>query len=139
MNTTYIQKCLASLELAYEHWKVLSKEDPMYDIFRAACVKEFELILEQSGKLLKKALKPYFATSKELDRLFYKDIFRHAAKHSLMELEESERWILYRDSRNETAHEYGEDLVEKTMSLIPDFIRDTKKLILILENHNHNS
>ena len=139
MNTTYIKKCLASLELAYEHRKSLSPDDRMYDIFRAACVKEFELILEQSGKLLKKALKPFFATSKELDRLTYKDIFRHAAKHSLIELEETERWFLYRDSRNETAHEYGEDLAEKTMNLLPDFIRDTKKLILILDSHNESS
>ncbi len=139
MSTIYIQKCLVSLELAYEHWKLLSKDDRMYDIFRAACIKEFELILEQSGKLLKKALKPYFATSKELDRLTYKDIFRHAAKHSLIELVETERWFLYRDSRNETAHEYGEDLSEKTMNLLPDFICDTKKLILIIENQNENS
>ncbi len=51
MNTAYIRKCLASLELAYEHWKSLSRVDGMYDIFRAACVREFELILEQSGKL----------------------------------------------------------------------------------------
>lgn len=139
MNTAYIQKCLASLELAYEHWKSIPPSDGMYDIFRAACVKEFELILEQSGKLLKKALKPYLATSKELDRLTYKDIFRHAAKYSLLELEESERWFLYRDSRNETGHEYGEDLAEKSMLLIPDFIRDIKKLILIIENQNENS
>ena len=53
MNTAYIQKCLASLELAYEHWKSISQGDGMYDIFRAVCVKEFELILEQSGKLPK--------------------------------------------------------------------------------------
>ncbi len=139
MSTIYIQKCLVSLELAYEHWKLLSKDDRMYDIFRAACIKEFELILEQSGKLLKKALKPYFATSKELDRLTYKDIFRHAAKHSLIELVETERWFLYRDSRNETAYEYGEDLAEKTMNLLTDFICDTKKLILIIENQNENS
>ncbi len=26
----------------------------MYDIYRAACVKEFELVLEQNGKLLRK-------------------------------------------------------------------------------------
>jgi hypothetical protein len=53
MNIAYIEKCLASLELAYKHWKSLSPSDGMYDIFRAACVKEFELILEQSGKLPK--------------------------------------------------------------------------------------
>ena len=139
MNVTYVQKCLDSLELAYENWKLLPSEDKMFDIFRSACIKEFELILEQSGKLLKNVIKPYFATSKEVDRLTYKDIFRHAAKHDILELEETERWFLYRDSRNETAHEYGEDLADKTMFLLPDFIRDTKKLILIIESKNEES
>lgn len=40
-----------------------------------------------------------------------------------------QRWLIYRDSRNETAHEYGEDLAEKTIVLIPGFINDAKMLI----------
>ena len=37
----------------------------MYDIYRAACVKEFELVLEQSGKLLRKRLAAWFASNRQ--------------------------------------------------------------------------
>ena len=40
---------------------------PMF--YRAACVKEFELILEQSGKLLRKRLAAFFASNRQADRL----------------------------------------------------------------------
>lgn len=47
-----------------------------YDMYRSASVKEFEIILEQCGKLLRKALKPYFHSSKSVDQLYYKDVFK---------------------------------------------------------------
>ena len=53
----------------------------MYDIYRAASVKEFELVLEQSGKLLRKRLAAWFASNRQADRLPFKDLFRHAARH----------------------------------------------------------
>jgi nucleotidyltransferase substrate binding protein (TIGR01987 family) len=99
-----------------------------YEIFRNATVKGFELTLEISGKLLRKAIKPYFASSQLVDKLTYKEVFRHAAKHSLMSVEEVERWFNYRDNRNTIAHDYGESFAEETLTLLPDFIADAKKL-----------
>ena len=104
-------------------------ESIQYDMYRSACVKEFEIILEQSGKLLKKALKPYFHSSKEADRLYFKDIFRHAANHSLITIEQAERWLKYRDNRNNTAHDYGEGFAEQTIVLLPQFIVDADSVI----------
>ena len=83
----------------------LKRSDPAYigyDVFRAACVKEFELVLEQSGKLLRKRLAGYFASHRQADRLAFKDLFRHAAKHGLIAPAACERWLEYRDARNET-------------------------------------
>lgn len=60
---------------------MLKKENPdniEYDIYRSACIKEFEIILEQSGKSLRKILNPYFHTSKEVDKLYFKEVFRYA-------------------------------------------------------------
>ena len=119
INTDYLLRCIETLERAFIALQNLSTEDPMRDIYRAACVKEFEIILEQSGKLLKKRLQPYFATPKHADRLTFKDIFRHAAKHGLLELDESERWLIYRDNRNETAHDYGEGFANETLKCNP--------------------
>ncbi len=115
---------------------MLSQSDPQkieYDLYRSACVKEFELILEQIGKLFKKCLKPYFHSSKVVDSLFFKDVFRHAANHGLISLEEAERWIKYRDNRNSTAHDYGVGFAEETLLLLPTFLEDAKRAILAIE------
>jgi nucleotidyltransferase substrate binding protein (TIGR01987 family) len=124
LNTDYFARCVASLEQAYSALSQQPTDSIIYDIYRAACVKEFEIILEQTGKLLKKCLKPYFATSKQVDGLNFKDIFRYAAKHGLISIEEAERWLGYRDNRNDTAHHYGIGFADDTLALLPQFIVD---------------
>lgn len=128
LNTDYFARCIATLERAQAYLMEHVGDEAMYDIYRAACVKEFEIILEQSGKLLKKCLKPYFASPKQVDALTFKDVFRHAAKHDLISLDAAERWLLYRDNRNDTAHDYGEGFAEETLNLLPQFIADAKQL-----------
>ena len=107
--------------------------DFLYDIYRAACVKEFELVLEQSGKLLRKRLAAFFASNRQADRLAFKDLFRHAAKHGLMTSDTVEHWLQYRDNRNDTAHNYGEDFAETTLKLLPAFVADAKALADMIE------
>ena len=50
-------------------------------------------MLEQSGILLKKRLRPYFASNRHADRLTFKNIFRHAARDDLISVEAYERWL----------------------------------------------
>ena len=109
------------------------QDEPLYDIYRAACVKEFELVLEQSGNLLRKRLAAYFSSNRQADRLPFKDLFRHAARHGLMDVEASERWLAYRDNRNHPAHDCGEDFAEQTLKLLPTFIADAKVLADMIE------
>ncbi len=132
IDTASLRRCIGTLELALggigEHRET---NDFVYDIYRAACVKEFELVLEQSGKLLRKRLAAYFATNRQADRLTFKDLFRHAARHGLIEADAAERWLAYRDNR--TAHDYGAGFAESTMKLLPTFIVDAKALAGVLE------
>ena len=93
----------------------------------------FELVLEQSGKLLRKRLAAFFASNRQADRLVFKDLFRHAAKHGLMDADTAERWLQYRDNRNDTAHDYGEDFAVATLKLLPAFLSDAKALADIIE------
>ena len=132
INLDYLNRCITTLENAYRH---LLNEDPndiLYDIYRAACVKEFELVLEQSGKLLKKRISVYFASNKAVDKLSFKEIFRRAVMHTLIDIDTSERWLAYRDNRNNTAHDYGEEFAETTLKLLPQFIIDAKALSLAI-------
>lgn len=132
IDVAFLERCIKALEVSLE---MLNKSDPAdieYDVYRSACVKEFEIILEQSGKLLKKCLKPYFHSAKAADELYFKDIFRYAAKHNLITLEESERWLQYRDNRNTTVHDYGAGFAEETLKLLPQFITDAKNLVRVI-------
>ena len=134
IDTTFLRRCIATLELALEHLKRAGEADIIYDLHRAACVKEFELVLEQSGKLLRKRLAPYFASNRQADRLVFKDLFRHAAKHGLIDADAVERWLRYRDNRNQTAPDYGSGFAVATLKLLPGFIADAEALADTIES-----
>ncbi len=139
VDTEYYERCIKTLQNAYT---LLSKEnlDTIgYEIYRSACIKEFEIILEQSGKLLRKVLNPYFHSSKEVDKLYFKDLFRHAVLRSLITDEACQRWLEYRDNRNNTAHDYGVNFAEETLALLPAFIADSVELAEMIKQQNHAS
>ncbi|MEA1955303.1 MAG: HI0074 family nucleotidyltransferase substrate-binding subunit [Campylobacterota bacterium] len=133
LDTTYIKRCNEALDRAFTCLKKYDEEDIEFDIYRSAVIKEFEIILEQSGKLLKKVLKPYMHTNKAVDKLVFKDIFRQAGLHGLLNVDEVKRWLEYRDNRNSTSHDYGEFLANETLVLIPQFIKDVKKIIEVID------
>lgn len=70
-----------------------------------------------------------------MDRLNFKDIFRYAAKHGLISLEESERWLIYRDHRNDTAHDYGVNFADEILQLLPQFICDAYRANETIKSH----
>ena len=133
IDAAFLRRCLRTLEHALTALQRTDPGDIEYDIFRAACVKQFELVLEQSGKLLRKRLAPYFASHRQADRLAFKDLFRHAARHGLITPDACERWLEYRDARNETAHDYGELLAETTLEMLPRFVADARNLASMIE------
>jgi len=128
LNTEHLGRCIQTLEGSLELLRDSEPETIDHEIYRNATVKGFELTLEVAGKLLRKTLKPYFASSRAVDKLYFKDLFRHAAKHGLLTVEEVERWFLYRDNRNTTAHDYGAKFAAETLRLMPGFITDSKRL-----------
>ena len=137
IDTTFLRRCIATLEHSLgEPRERRDPDDVVYDIYRAACVKEFELVLERTGKLLRKRLAAYFASNRQADRLNFNDLFRHAARHDLMDAEAVERWLGYRENRNDTAHDYGEDFAEATFKLLPAFVDDAKALADMIERAN---
>ena len=132
IDTQFLARCIKALEMAFEQLNKTEESEIEYDIYRSAVIKEFEIILEQSGKLLKKRLRPYFHSNKSADQLPFKQLFRHAGNHGLLSREEVERWLQYRDNRNATSHDYGIGLAQQTLPLIPQFIKDAQKLTAIL-------
>lgn len=133
LDTTYLERCIATLEKAYSLLQKTKQEEIDFDLYISACVKEYEIIIEQCGKLLRKALKPYLHSSQAVDKLYFKDIFRQCVLKSIIPLELCEHFLEYRDNRNNTAHDYGVSFAEETLILLPRFIEDAKSLVECLK------
>lgn len=134
INTELLQRYILTLEKSYSMLQQVQEGTIDYELYRNSLVKGFEMTLEQSGKLLKKVLNPYFASKKMVDMLSFKDVFRQAHKHSLITEEETARWMKYRDNRNNTAHDYGQAFAEETLLLVKDFLIDVKNLKKVIDN-----
>lgn len=133
LRTDHLARCITTLEAALEG---LSDHEPgkiAYEIYRAAAVKQFELILEQGGGLLRKRIADWLPSRGAAAALTFKDVFRTAAHHGLIDAEACERWLVHRDSRNETTHEYGEGLAEAALGGLPQFVADARALVKALE------
>jgi len=133
INTEYLQRCIDTLEKSYEMIQTTEEGSIDYEMYRNSLVKGFEMTLEQCGKLLKKKLLPYFASKKMVDSLNFKDIFRHAFKYSLIDEDAVNRWMVYRDNRNNTAHNYGVAFANDTLKLIDKFLTDAKNLKKVID------
>lgn len=135
-DTTYLKNCAATLTRAHGKLLDLSKDTPDYNIFRSACIKEYENILELAGNLLKKTLKEFFSTGTQVASMTYKEVFRQAVAKGIITPDICERWFNYSNIRNRTAHDYGEDFAEETLPVIADFLSDTEQLIQSIDRLN---
>ena len=134
INTEYLDRCLETLQRSYDFIQKAEIGSVEYEMYRNSLVKGFEMTLEQSGKLLKKKITPYFASKQAVDKLTFKDIFRYALQHSLLDESSVKRWFAYRDNRNDTTHDYGQMFAEQTLSLVKNFINDVNNLKRIIDD-----
>lgn len=133
LNVEHLQRTADTLEQALLQLQKTGDDTVMYDLFRNAAIKSFELSLETAGKLLRKAIKAYGASPRSVDALVFNDVLRHAAKHSLLSQDETERWLNYRANRNNTAHDYGEGFANETLKLLPAYLMDVRQLAIGLQ------
>ena len=68
----------------------------------------------------------------DADRLTYKNVFRHAARHGLLTLDVTERWLSYRDVRNHTAHDCGATYADRALAVMPAFALDARVVWQVL-------
>lgn len=105
-----------------------NREDVLFDLYRNAAIKSFELSLEAAGKLLRKALKSFGGSPREVDKLVFNDVLRHAGKHGLFDAPAVERRLACRANRNNTAHDYGEGFANETLTFLPQYLQDVRQL-----------
>ncbi|MBU1618679.1 MAG: nucleotidyltransferase substrate binding protein [Gammaproteobacteria bacterium] len=133
LNVDHLRRCIQTLASSLALYQKAEAGSIDQEVFRNAIVKGYELTQETAFKLLKKALKAFGHGGKKLETTPVKDILRLAAVHGLLTLDEVERWFRYRDNRNNTAHDYGEQFATETLVLIPVFLQDITTLADTLE------
>ena len=135
LNVDHLNRTVATLAqalTAIEQHRA-TPDDVMFDLYRNAAIKSFELSLETAGKLLRKALKAFEASPRTVDAWVFNDVLRHAGKHGLLSSAEVERWLAYRANRNNTAHDYGEGFANDTLKLLPTYLADVRHLAVQLQ------
>ena len=134
IDTTYVRRCIKTLEHALAALGAQdSADDVLHDISGRHASRSSNWSWSRAGKLLKKRLRPWFASNRQADQLAFKDVFRHAARHGLIPAEACERWLEYLDNRNDTAHDYGEGFAEATLKLLPRFVDDARNVADVVE------
>jgi Nucleotidyltransferase substrate binding protein like len=136
IETTYLERCIKTLEKSYLLLQKANPDEIDYDMYRSASIKEFEIILEQCGKLLRKCLKPYYHSSQAVDKLHFKEVFKQCVLRSIISPELCEQFLEYRDNRNNTAHDYGVNFAEETLVLLPKFITDATLIVDAINKQN---
>ena len=132
IGTEYLERCIRKLELAYAELQRRQPDDIAYQVCSDMAVRQFEIVLKQSGVLLRKRIRPYVASNREADRLYFKDVFRHAAKHGLLSVDACQRWLEYRDNDGDAANPADAGHLESTLALLPRFIPDAKALAHVI-------
>jgi nucleotidyltransferase substrate binding protein (TIGR01987 family) len=134
VRTDHLIRIAVTLEQALEYLRPCAPNDTLYDLFRNAAIKSFELGLETGGKALRRALKEYVGAARTVDALSFNDVLRQAMKFQILTLAETERWLEYRVNRNSTAHDYGVHFANETLRLLPTFADDLRALAKRLDD-----
>ena len=133
LTVDHLLRTAATLEQALLALGTSAPDGVLYDLYRNAAIKTFELSLETAGKLLRKALKAFGASPRNVDALVFNDVLRHAGKHDVMDQAAVARWLAYRANRNTTAHDYGAGFADETLKLLPAYLQDVQQLAVKLQ------
>ena len=132
INTDNLIQTVSTLELALEGLREQEPGEPMYNVYRGACMNEFQVVLELVASLLRRRLRPYFATIRQVNDFTFGQVFREAARLHLISLDECRRWLSYRDHRNRIAHRYGREFAEQALTALPPLIEDARRIAEVI-------
>ena len=131
-----MKKNLAALEKALEKLRTImsrlesdeAKRDPaLREVFSTAAVKSFEYNFALSVSVIYEALYDRYPNREDIDELEFLDKMRKASKAKI--IDNPCRFEDYRQLRNDTAHNYNDELPEKAMSLMSKFVDDIKFIV----------
>ena len=124
----YLERRVARLDLALAHIRQHEPGELIHEVYRSACIREFETIVRESVRLLRRHLRQYFGSNHRADSLTYRDVFRYAARHGVISIKECERWFGYRDHLERASYHMDEDFTETTLFMLKQLGDDVRNL-----------
>jgi hypothetical protein len=133
ISTTHLERCLQTLTASLEELQASEPDSIKFEIYRNAVIKGFELSLEVCGKLLRRALKAYGGSPKEVDELVYKEVLRRCAKQAILEPALTEKLWVYSTKRQSVADDDYIPFVQEILPLLPLFITEMSQISTLLQ------
>lgn len=130
LDLSALEKAIASLRRAV----VRSAQAPEDTEIRDAVIQRFEYTYELCWKMLKRRIELDSPNPAAVDAMSFKDLLRDGAERGL--IEDVEKWMIYRDQRNITAHTYDEQKAASVHRTAIGFVDDAEDLFLRLKNRN---
>jgi nucleotidyltransferase substrate binding protein (TIGR01987 family) len=123
LNSSLVETAFRNLKEALDIQKPTSLE-------RDGTIQRFEYSYELVWKFARRILK-----ENEVDAEVPKAVFRELGRIGW--IDNVEEWLEFQKSRNETSHEYGEKLANKSYALAQQFLPMAGKLLKILISKTH--
>lgn len=124
-----LQKSLGNLDLQFANYATSQGRSGLSELDREgiaeSCIQRFEVCYDCLWKVLKRYLIEGLGLPEVPNSP--KPVFRLANENKLLAAP-IEQWLLYADTRTETAHDYDGDKAQACLKILPGFIADAKKL-----------
>ena len=136
-NLTPLQKALTSFLRLYERVideLFMSQQDEIVRFgLEAGLIQNFEFTYELSWKAIKHWLEINISPD-AADGVTRRELFRMAAENLL--IADVDEWMLYHAARNETSHQYGEEMAREVMRVLGQFGMAAQQLLTELQKRN---
>lgn len=128
-----LKKSLSHLELQYANYldshnqanlSVLNKEAIV-----ESCIQRFEICYDCTWKILKRYLIEVLGAPEVPNSP--KPVFRLANENKLL-AESIEAWLVYADTRTNTAHDYDGDKAQQCIARLQGFLKDARALYTVM-------
>ncbi len=110
-----------------------ASDEDLQEALRAGVIQNFEVVYEQSWKMMERWLEENVGTV-YVNVRSRRELFRRAAESLI--ITDVDRWMEYHESHNLTSHTYDEDTAQSVFEDATEFVHDAKRLLRILEGHN---
>lgn len=127
------KKAIDSFDLAIKEYE----KDETNLFVRDSVIQRFEFVFEISFKYIKRFLEQTSENPNEIDMLSYKELICLAFEKGLL-LNGYEKWLVFRQYRNESSHTYDEQKSIKVVAIRFEFFEEASYLLKKITERNHD-